>query len=92
MPEIWSIGHRNLQGATIHPETGQLWTVEHGARGGDELNIPQAGKNYGWPDVTYGVEYSGEPIGEGLTEKEGIEQPFTTGTRHRTLRHGLLHR
>ena len=50
LPEIWSIGHRNLQGATIHPETGQLWTVEHGAKGGDELNHPEAGKNYGWPD------------------------------------------
>jgi aldose sugar dehydrogenase len=76
LPEIWSIGHRNLQGAAIHPETGQLWTVEHGAKGGDELNIPQAGKNYGWPDVSYGREYSGETIGAGLTEKEGIAQPI----------------
>ena len=75
LPEIWSVGHRNLQGATIHPETGQLWTVEHGAKGGDELNHPEAGKNYGWPDVTYGHEYSGETIGEGLTAQEGIEQP-----------------
>ena len=75
LPEIWSIGHRNLQGAAIHPETGLLWTVEHGAKGGDELNHPEAGKNYGWPDVTYGREYSGETIGAGLTEKEGIEQP-----------------
>jgi glucose/arabinose dehydrogenase len=76
LPEIWSIGHRNLQGAAIHPETGRLWTVEHGAKGGDELNIPEAGGNYGWPDVSYGREYSGETIGAGLTEKDGIEQPI----------------
>ena len=73
-PEIWSYGHRNLQGADLHPETGQLWTVEHGARGGDELNHPEAGKNYGWPVITYGVDYSGARIGEG-TAKEGMEQP-----------------
>ena len=71
---IWSYGHRNLQGATLHPETGQLWTVEHGARGGDELNHPEAGKNYGWPVITYGVDYSGAKIGEG-TAKAGMEQP-----------------
>jgi glucose/arabinose dehydrogenase len=75
LPEIWSIGHRNPQGAAIHPETGRLWTVEHGTKGGDELNHPEAGKNYGWPDVTYGREYSGETIGAGVTEKEGIEPP-----------------
>jgi len=75
LPEIWSIGHRNLQGAAIHPETGQLWTVEHGAKGGDELNHPEAGKNYGWPVITYSREYSGEPVGDGLTEKDGMEQP-----------------
>jgi glucose/arabinose dehydrogenase len=75
LPEIWSIGHRNLQGATIHPDTGQLWTVDHGTRGGDELNHPLGGKNYGWPDVTYGREYSGAPIGEGVTERAGIEPP-----------------
>ena len=74
LPEIWSYGHRNLQGGVLHPETGQLWTVEHGARGGDELNRPEAGRNYGWPVVTYGVDYSGMRIGEG-TGKEGIEQP-----------------
>jgi glucose/arabinose dehydrogenase len=73
-PEIWSYGHRNIQGAAIHPQTGQLWTVEHGARGGDELNQPQAGKNYGWPTITYGVDYSGAKIGEG-TVKPGMEQP-----------------
>ena len=74
LPEIWSYGHRNLQGAVLHPETGQLWTVEHGARGGDELNHPQAGKNYGWPVIAYGVDYSGMRIGDG-TGKEGMEQP-----------------
>lgn len=75
LPEIWSIGHRNLQGATIDPRTGRLWTVEHGARGGDELNHPEGGKNYGWPIVTYGHEYSGALIGEGRTSMPGIEQP-----------------
>ncbi len=74
-PEIWSYGHRNIQAAAIEPTTGQLWTVEHGARGGDELNHPQAGKDYGWPTITYGEEYSGQPIGAGLTAKEGMEQP-----------------
>lgn len=73
-PEIWSYGHRNVQAAALHPETGQLWTVEHGARGGDELNHPQAGKNYGWPVITYGVDYSGARIGEG-TARSGMEQP-----------------
>ena len=74
LPEIWSYGHRNVQAAALHPETGQLWTVEHGARGGDELNHPEAGKNYGWPVITYGVDYSGDRIGEG-TAREGLEQP-----------------
>jgi aldose sugar dehydrogenase len=73
-PEVWSIGHRNLQGATLHPETGQLWTVEHGARGGDEINTPHAGKNHGWPVITYGRDYSGAKIGVG-TAKDGMEQP-----------------
>jgi glucose/arabinose dehydrogenase len=73
-PEIWSYGHRNVQSAALHPRTGQLWTVEHGARGGDELNRPEAGKNYGWPVITYGVDYSGAKIGEG-TAKPGMEQP-----------------
>ncbi|HKQ29964.1 MAG TPA: PQQ-dependent sugar dehydrogenase, partial [Burkholderiales bacterium] len=72
--EIWSYGHRNVQGAALHPQTGQLWTIEHGARGGDELNQPQAGKNYGWPTITYGVDYSGLRIGEG-SAKPGMEQP-----------------
>ena len=73
-PDIYSLGHRNVQGATLHPETGQLWTVEHGARGGDEINIPEPGKNYGWPVISYGREYAGGKIGEG-TEKPGLEQP-----------------
>lgn len=73
-PEIWSMGHRNLQGAVLETATGQLWTVEHGARGGDELNHPEAGKNYGWPVISYGKHYSGGKIGVGK-EKEGMEQP-----------------
>jgi len=73
-PEIWSLGHRNMQAAALDGQ-GRLWTVEHGARGGDELNRPEAGKNYGWPDVTYGIDYSGSPIGKGITQKAGTEQP-----------------
>lgn len=74
LPEIWSYGHRNIQAAALHPDTGELWTVEHGARGGDELNHPQAGRNYDWPIITYGVNYTGFKIGEG-TAKPGMEQP-----------------
>lgn len=74
-PEIWSTGHRNPQSAAINPSTGDLWTVEHGARGGDEINIPKAGRNYGWPVISYGRHYSGGKIGEG-TEKAGMEQPI----------------
>ncbi|QQM32684.1 PQQ-dependent sugar dehydrogenase [Martelella lutilitoris] len=73
--EIWSIGHRNPQGITIDPATGILYTVEHGARGGDEINIPEAGANYGWPEISYGVHYSGAEIGRG-THAEGLEQPL----------------
>ena len=73
-PEIWSWGHRNIQSAALDRQ-GRLWTVEHGAKGGDELNRPEAGKNYGWPVITYGVEYSGKTIGKGLTQAEGMEQP-----------------
>jgi glucose/arabinose dehydrogenase len=73
-PEIWSYGHRNIQAAAVDPTTGRLWTVEHGARGGDELNHPESGKNYGWPVIAYGRDYSGSKIGEG-TEKAGMEQP-----------------
>jgi glucose/arabinose dehydrogenase len=73
-PKIYSIGHRNIQGAAIDPGTGTLWTVEHGARGGDELNRTERGRNYGWPIITYGREYSGGEIGEGAS-KPGLEQP-----------------
>jgi aldose sugar dehydrogenase len=72
-PEIWSYGHRNVQAAALDAQ-GRLWTVEHGARGGDELNQPEAGKNYGWPVITYGMDYSGARIGFG-TQKPGMEQP-----------------
>jgi aldose sugar dehydrogenase len=74
LPEIWSFGHRNLQGATLAPD-GQLWTIEHGPQGGDELNRPGAGKNYGWPVITYGENYGGGAIGAGITRQAGMEQP-----------------
>ena len=74
-PEIWSYGHRNLQAAALDGQ-GRLWTVEHGPRGGDELNRPEAGKNYGWPEVTYGIEYSGKPVGKGVTVMKETEQPL----------------
>jgi glucose/arabinose dehydrogenase len=75
LPEIWSYGHRNVQGAALHPETGRLWAHEHGPRGGDELNVVLPGRNYGWPVITFGREYGlGAPIGEG-TAKPGIEPP-----------------
>ena len=77
---IWSWGHRNVQGAALHPQTGALWQTEHGARGGDELNIPAAGRNYGWPVVTLGVNYNGTPVGEGLREAPGMEQPVHAWT------------
>lgn len=73
-PEIWSYGHRNMQSAALDGE-GRLWTVEHGPRGGDELNRPEAGRNYGWPEVTYGIDYSGAPIGDGVTATAATEQP-----------------
>lgn len=75
LPEIWSWGHRNMQGAALAPD-GALWTTEHGPMGGDELNKPQAGRNYGWPDASYGIEYGGGPISGGVTQKEGTEQPI----------------
>jgi glucose/arabinose dehydrogenase len=74
-PEIWSYGHRNSQGAAIHPATGKLWEHEHGPRGGDEVNIPEKGKNYGWPVIGYGIDYSGAKIHES-TSKPGMEQPI----------------
>ncbi|MCY4235074.1 MAG: PQQ-dependent sugar dehydrogenase [Cyanobacteria bacterium MAG CAR2_bin_4] len=80
LPEIWSYGHRNVQGAAIHPETGKLWISEHGPRGGDELNIPQPGGNYGWPLVSHGMEYSGRPVGRGHSRAPGLEDPIATWT------------
>ena len=74
LPEIWSYGHRNMQGAALNPITKELWTGEHGPQGGDELNIDRAAKNYGWPVITYGENYGGGKIGEG-THKAGMEQP-----------------
>lgn len=74
-PEIWSLGHRNIQAATLHPETGELWEVEHGTRGGDELNIARKGKDYGWPTIAYGIEYRGGPITGGIQQQAGMEQP-----------------
>ncbi|WP_138468509.1 PQQ-dependent sugar dehydrogenase [Poseidonocella sp. HB161398] len=73
-PGVWSWGHRNLQAAAIGPD-GALWTVEHGPRGGDELNRPEAGKNYGWPVISYGVSYNGSAVGSGETARDGMEQP-----------------
>jgi glucose/arabinose dehydrogenase len=75
-PEIWSYGHRNMQGLALNPATGKVWEQEHGPRGGDEINIPQPGKNYGWPLVSFGVNYDGTPVGNGKSEGPGIEQPI----------------
>src|SRR5687768_6932615 len=76
LPEIWSIGHRNIQSAALNPATGELWEVEHGTRGGDEINIARKGRDYGWPTIAYGIEYRGGPITGGLTAKDGMEQPI----------------
>jgi aldose sugar dehydrogenase len=76
LPEIWSYGHRNIQGAAINPQTGVLWEVEHGPMGGDEINIVEAGKNYGWPIVSFGVNYDGTPVGSGESEGAGFEPPI----------------
>jgi glucose/arabinose dehydrogenase len=75
-PDVFSFGHRDPEGAAINPATGELWTVEHGPRGGDELNIIRAGKDYGWPVISYGRQYSGDPVNHGLTAKDGMEQPI----------------
>jgi glucose/arabinose dehydrogenase len=75
-PEIWSFGHRNVEAATANPTTGELWEVEHGTRGGDEINISRKGKDYGWPTIAYGIEYQGGPITGGITAQEGMEQPI----------------
>jgi glucose/arabinose dehydrogenase len=74
-PEIWSYGHRNVQAAALHPETGELWEVEHGTRGGDELNVVRKGRDYGWPTIAYGIEYRGGPITGGVQQQEGMDQP-----------------
>jgi len=79
-PEIYAIGIRNAQGLAIHPETGALWENEHGPRGGDEINIIRPGRNYGWPVITHGREYSGGQVGDGLTEAPGMEQPLLVWT------------
>ncbi|BEV02871.1 PQQ-dependent sugar dehydrogenase [Chryseobacterium gambrini] len=76
LPELYSIGHRNPQGIAIHPVTGELWQSEHGPRGGDEINRVLGGKNYGWPTITYGIEYSGATIGSGIQQQAGMEQPI----------------
>ncbi len=76
LPEIWSYGHRNPQAAAINPATGALWEIEHGPRGGDEINLPEPGKNYGWPLVSYGVNYDGTPVGTGKREAPGMENPI----------------
>lgn len=75
MPEIFAYGIRNAQSLDIHPETGELWEAEFGPRGGDEVNIIRAGKNYGWPTITYGIEYGGPKVGDGIQQKAGMEQP-----------------
>jgi glucose/arabinose dehydrogenase len=75
LPELYSMGHRNPQGLAIHPTTGELWQSEHGPRGGDEINRVQAGRNYGWPTITYGLEYSGQRVGSGIQQSQGLEQP-----------------
>jgi glucose/arabinose dehydrogenase len=80
LPEIWSFGHRNIQAAAIHPETGELWEIEHGPKGGDELNIAEAGANYGWPVVSHGVNYDGTPVGTGKAHQEGAVDPLQTWT------------
>jgi glucose/arabinose dehydrogenase len=87
-PEIWSLGHRNPQGAAIHPQTGQLWASEHGPQGGDEINVVKRGRNYGWPVITWGCEYgSCEKIGG--THRHGMEQPLTYWVPTSTAPSGL---
>jgi aldose sugar dehydrogenase len=80
LPEIWSYGHRNIQAAASHPETGELWEIEHGPKGGDEINIAQPGKNYGWPIVSHGVNYDGSRVGTGRRRAEGMVDPLYTWT------------
>jgi aldose sugar dehydrogenase len=75
-PEIWALGIRNVQAAALHPKTGELWVADHGPRGGDEIHVVRPGKNYGWPIITYGKEYAGGKVGDGLTQHPGMEQPL----------------
>ncbi|MEO8237883.1 MAG: PQQ-dependent sugar dehydrogenase, partial [Flavobacterium sp.] len=75
LPELYTYGHRNPQGLALHPVTGEVWLSEHGPRGGDEINRLKASTNYGWPIITYGIEYTGQPIGDAIQKKEGMEQP-----------------
>ncbi|MBN2814722.1 MAG: PQQ-dependent sugar dehydrogenase [Bacteroidales bacterium] len=103
LPSIYSYGHRNPQGTVIHPVTGEIWVTEHGPKGGDEINLVKPGKNYGWPVISYGINYDGTILTE-LTEKEGLEQPifywtpsiapcgtiFVTGDRFRNWRNNML--
>ena len=91
-PEIWSYGHRNSQGAALHPQTGKLWMHEHGPKGGDEVNIPLAGKNYGWPVIGYGVNYDGTKAHEVDREARHGAADQVLGALDRALRHGVLHR
>ena len=74
-PELYSYGHRNVEGLALHPQTGDLWDSEMGPKGGDEINLIKPGLNYGWPTITYGLEYSGEKVGAGITQQSGLEQP-----------------
>ena len=80
-PEIWSYGHRNPQGLAINPADGKLWEQEHGAKGGDEINLIVAGHNYGWPLVSHGVNYDGSPVGTGKATMAGVDDPLWTGRR-----------
>lgn len=103
IPSIWSYGHRNPQGTAFHPVTGELWETEHGPRGGDEINLILPGKNYGWPVISYGIDYDGTKITD-ITEKEGMEQPlsywtpsigpcgmtFVTGDKYKNWKHNML--
>jgi glucose/arabinose dehydrogenase len=75
LPEIWSYGHRNSQGATLGPD-GRLWMHEHGPQGGDEINLPLPGRNYGWPKVSFGIHYDGSPVDDGASAQSGLESPL----------------
>ena len=91
-PEIWSFGHRNAQGLAINPATGDLWETEHGPRGGDEVNIIGKGKNYGWPVIGYGIDYSGAKIHDSTARARDGAADQILGAVDRAVRHGVLHR